>query len=78
MDGLSVQSAAMVKHITDVEGHTKLLKGQLQECEMHWNRASASNACLQRQSSVLTAQLPVRSNLSTCFAGQMSVPTLGL
>ncbi|KAL3161584.1 hypothetical protein ABBQ32_010445 [Trebouxia sp. C0010 RCD-2024] len=58
MDGLRVQNAAMVKHITDVEGHIELLKGKLQECEMHWNRALASNACLQRQSSVLTAQLP--------------------
>ena len=47
----------MVKLITDVEGHTstKLLKGELQECEMHWNGALADNACLQRQDPVLTA-----------------------
>ena len=59
MDQISVRNGHMVKHIADVEGHTVLLKGQLEECERRWNTALAENARLQQQVSSLCAKLQV-------------------
>ncbi len=59
MDQISVRNGDMVKHIADVEGHTVLLKGQLEECERKWNKAHAENVRLHQQVSSLHARLQV-------------------
>ncbi len=59
MDQTSVRNGDMVKHIADVEGHTVLLKGQLEECERQWNKALAENARLHQKVSSLRARLQV-------------------
>ena len=59
MDQISVRNGDMVKHIADVEGHTVLLKGQLEECERKWNKAHAENVRLHQQVSSLRARLQV-------------------
>ena len=59
MNHISAHSAEMVKHIAAVEGHTTLLKGQLQQTELLWNRAVADNARLHQQMAVLTARIEV-------------------
>lgn len=63
MDQISTSNASMLKHIADVTGHTMLLKGQLQECELRWNRATADNVRLHQQVSLLSAELEVRHRL---------------
>lgn len=71
MDQISVHNGHMVKHIADGEGHTVLLKGQLEECERQWNRALAENARLQQTVSVLRAkfQVCIEFVLSACSLG---------
>lgn len=59
MNHINAHNAEMVKHIADVEGHTALLKGQLQQTELHWNRAVADNTRLHQQMAVLSAKLKV-------------------
>ncbi len=59
MDQVSVRNGDMVKHIADVEGHTVLLKGQLEECEHQWNKSRAENARLHQKVSSLRASLQV-------------------
>ena len=59
MNHINAHNAEMVKHIAAVEGHTALLKGQLQQTETHWNRALADNTRLQQQMAVLTARIEV-------------------
>ena len=55
----NANNAEMVKHIAAVEGHTALLREQLQQTGLHWNRALADNACLHQQLAVLTARTEV-------------------
>ena len=71
MNHINAHNAEMVKHIADVEGHTTLLKGQLQQTEVHWNRAVADNARLHQQMAVLSARLEVTCTLLSCFATGM-------
>ena len=59
MNHINAHNSEMVKHIADVEGHTALLKGQLQQTEMHWNRAVDDNARLHQQMAMLSAKLKV-------------------
>ncbi len=59
MNYISAHNSEMVKHIAEVEGHTALLKGQLQQTELYWNRALADNARLHQQMAVLTARAEV-------------------
>lgn len=59
MNYISAHNPEMVKHIAEVEGHTALLKGQLQQTELYWNRALADNARLHQQMAVLTARTGV-------------------
>lgn len=48
-DQISLRNGHMVKHIADVEGHTVLLKDQLEECERQWNKALAEmHACTRK------------------------------
>lgn len=56
MDQINMHNAEMVRHIAEVEGHSALLKGQLQECEMQWNKAIADNARLHQQVTLLNSQ----------------------
>ncbi len=58
-DQISLRNGHMVKHIADVEGHTVLLKDQLEECERQWNKALAENARLHQKVSSLRARLQV-------------------
>ena len=60
---ISVHNGHMVKHIAEVEGHTVLLKGQMDECERHWNKALADNARLHQQVSCLHARVQVQAGL---------------
>ena len=71
MDQISVRNGHMVKHIADVEGHTVLIKAQLEECERRWNTALAENACLQQTVSFLRAkfQVCIEFVLSACSLG---------
>ena len=66
MDQISASNASMLKHIADVSGHTMLLKGQLQECELRWNRATADNVRLHQQVSLLSTKLEV-SHRFVCY-----------
>lgn len=59
MNHINAHNSEMVKHIAAVEGHTALLKGQFQQCEVHWNWAQADNACLHQQMALLTARTEV-------------------
>ena len=59
MNHINAHNAEMLKHIAAVEGHTALLKGQLQQTETHWNRALADNTRLHQQMAVLTARIEV-------------------
>lgn len=59
MNHINVHSAEVVKRIAAVEGHTTLLKGQLQQSELHWNRAIDDNVRLHQQIAALTARLEV-------------------
>ena len=59
MDQINMHNAQMVRHIAEVEGHSALLKGQLQECEMQWNKAIADNTRLHQQVSLLNSQAHV-------------------
>ena len=59
MNHINAHNAEMVKHIAAVEGHTVLLKGQLRQTELHWNRALADNARLHQQMAVLTVRIEV-------------------
>ncbi|KAL0031447.1 hypothetical protein WJX77_000984 [Trebouxia sp. C0004] len=65
MDQISVCNGHMVKHIADVEGHTVLLKGQLEECERQWNKALAENARLHQKVSSLDARLQANIQASS-------------
>ncbi|DBB10757.1 TPA: hypothetical protein ACH3X3_007241 [Trebouxia sp. C0006] len=65
MDQVSVRNGDMVKHIADVEGHTVLLKGQLEECEHQWNKSRAENARLHQKVSSLRASLQAKSQASS-------------
>ena len=60
MNDISAHNATMVKHIADVSGHAVLLKGQLQECELHWNQATVDNVRLHQKVSLLSGKLEVR------------------
>lgn len=59
MNHINAHSAEMVKHIAAVEGHSALLKGQIQQTELHWNRALADNARLHQQMALLTSRMEV-------------------
>lgn len=72
MNDINAHNAEMVKHIADVEGHTALLKGQLQQTETHWNRAVADNARLHHHMAVLSAKLQVTCQLSAIILSLLS------
>ena len=59
MDQINMHNAQMVRHIAEVEGHSALLKGQLQECESEWNKAIADNVRLHQQVSLLNSKAHV-------------------
>ena len=71
MDQINMHNAEMVRHIAEVEGHSALLKGQLQECEMQWNKAIADNARLHQQVTLLNSQAHV-----SIFSTSLSVFTI--
>ena len=63
MDQINMHNAQMVRHTAEVEGHSALLKGQLQECESQWNKAIADNARLHQQVSLLNSKAHVSIQL---------------
>ena len=71
MDQINIHNAQMVRHIAEIEGQSALLKGQLQECEMQWNKAIAENAASHQKVTLLNIKADASSFASDAVVCSM-------